>query len=69
MTQEKVHDIIKKTCEENSWNVIEFKLDTLIAENIDGDNTKAVTIKFDKHTFSITPADSGLSNALEEALE
>lgn len=69
MTLKQIHAIVEHTCEENAWNITEFKADTLLAEKTDGANTKSVTIKFSKHSFNILPADSDLNDAIEEALK
>ena len=69
LTQEKVHKIIKSAGKEDGWIMTEFKNNALIAEKADGDNSKAVTITFDKHSFDITPQDSDLEDAISDALK
>ena len=68
LTQEKIHKIIKSVGEKDGWNMTEFKSNALIAEKTDGDNSKSVTITFDKHSFDITPHDSDLEDAIRDAL-
>ena len=68
MTQEKVHSIIKKAGKEAGWKMTEFKNNAIIAEKIDGSDSKAVTITFDKHSFNISPSDSNLEDAIQSAL-
>jgi len=69
LTQKKIHKIIKSAGEEDGWIITEFKSNALIAEKLDGDNSKSVTITFDKHSFDITPQDSDLEDAISDALE
>ncbi len=68
MTMEKIHDTIKIACEQKAWNVTEFKANTILVEKFDGASTKSVTIKFDKHSFDISPANSELNDAITAAL-
>ena len=67
-TQEKIHSIIKKAGVENGWIMTEFKKNTLIAEKVNGNNATSVTITFDNSSFNISPANSDLENAINNAL-
>ena len=69
LTQEKVHKIIKSAGEQNGWIMTEFKSNALIAEKADGDDSKSVTITFDKHSFDVEPSNSDLEDAISDALE
>ena len=68
-TQEKIHDAIVSAGEQNGWIMTEFKSNALIAEKLKGDNTVAVTVKFDKSFFSILPANSELKSAITAMLQ
>jgi len=69
LTQDNVHKIIRETGKKNGWIMTEFKNDTLIAEKVDGDDTKSVTVKFNKSSFFLSPSDSDLEDALKDALK
>ena len=69
LTQEKVGKIIKTAGEENGWIMTEFKNNALLAEKISGEKATSVTIKFDKHSFDVSPANSELENIISDALE
>lgn len=68
LTQEKVHDIILKAGKNDGWIMTKFKSNTLLAEKPDGDNSKSVVIVFDRHSFDITPPNSGLESEINDAL-
>ena len=69
MTQEKVQKIILQAGEDAGWTMTEFKSNAVIAEKTDGDDTKAVTVKFTRSSYDISPKDSELSNILEDAFK
>jgi len=68
MTQAKIHKLIKKAGENSGWIMTEFKSNALIAEKIDGDDSKAVTVTFSTSSYDIEPENSELDSAIEDAL-
>ena len=68
MTQAKMHKLIKKAGEDSGWIMTEFKTNALIAEKIDGDDSQAVTVTFNKSSYDIDPESSELNSAIEDAL-
>jgi len=68
MPLQKVHKLIVQAGEEEGWRMTEFKENELIAENIDEDETKVVTIDFGQDYFNLSPQDSDLEDAIEEKL-
>ncbi|MEA3330084.1 MAG: hypothetical protein U9Q29_00115 [Campylobacterota bacterium] len=68
ITQEKLHTLIKTAGEKDGWKMTEFKSNAIIAEKTDGDDTTAVTISFDKHSFTTNPKNSDLEDVISDAL-
>jgi len=68
MPRNKVHKLIVEAGEESGWRMTEFKENELIAEKTESGETKAVTIKFSEDSFTITPNDGDLEDAIEEKL-
>jgi len=65
---ENVHQTIKEIGENNGWRVTDFQENALIAEKEKNGSMKAVTIHFTKDSFSISPKDSELQEAIEKSL-
>jgi hypothetical protein len=66
LTQKKVHDGILQAGEEAGWRMTEFKENMILAEKVGDDNTKAVTIVFNNKSFSLSPNDDDLEDAILE---
>ena len=69
LTQSQMHSAIKDISEQEGWQVTEFKSNALIAEKSSDGNSVAVTITFTKSTFSISPENFDLKNAIDNALK
>ena len=69
MPLKKVHSRIMKAGEDAGWRMTEFKENEVIAEKSIDDNTQAVTIKFSKSFFYITPENSDLEDAIKTKLQ
>ena len=59
-SQKKLQKLIIEAGEENGWIMTEFKSNTLIAEKIQNENSLSLSVKFNKSSFSIIPANSEL---------
>jgi outer membrane protein OmpA-like peptidoglycan-associated protein len=68
LTQKKVHNIIKEAAQDAGWKITEFKYNAMIAEKINDNESKSVTITFDKDSFDISPENSDLADTLNSAL-
>ncbi len=66
MSHEKVLKAIMKAGEENGWIMTLLNSHTIIAENVESD--KVSTIKFNAHSFDISPENANLENILSDAL-
>ena len=69
LSQKKFHDIIVEAGEKSGWTMTKFKNNAIIAEKIDNEGSLAVTVKFDKSSFSIFPVNSELKKAISTMLE
>ena len=68
LSQNDIHETIKRVGDEQGWIMTEFKNNTLIAEKIGDKETISVTVKFSKYNFDISPLNSELSSAITSAL-
>jgi len=69
MTLKELHKIIKEAGERDGWRMTEFKENAIIAEKTDDGDTTAVTVNFSNTYFNITPPNSDLQDAIEDAIE
>ncbi len=67
LTQEKAHKLIISAGKEAGWKMTKFKSNAIIAEKIDEENTKSVTITFNNDSFEIYPDNSDLKDAIIDA--
>jgi len=67
-SQEHIYKMIRETGEKDGWIMTEFKSNAFIAEKIDGDDAKSVTVTFHGHSIDIEPENNELKNALSNAL-
>ncbi len=68
LTQDEMHNTIKNTAEREGWITTEFKSNALIAEKTTRDNSISVTVTFNKSSFSVSPKNIDLENAINSAL-
>ena len=68
LSQEQFHTIIMSAGEKNGWIMTKFKSNRIIAEKMQKDTSLAVTIKFDKSSFTVLPANSELEGAITAML-
>ena len=68
MSLSKVHQLIVKAGEENGWIMTEFTDHAILAEKIEDQSSKAVTVYFSEDSFHLTPANSDLQSAIEDKL-
>ena len=68
LSQEQFHNIIMSAGEKSGWIMTKFKSNSIIAEKMQKDNSIAVTIKFDKSSFNVLPANSELEGAITAML-
>jgi len=68
LSQEKFHKIIMSAGEKNGWIMTQFKSNRIIAEKMQKNNSLAVTITFNKSSFTIVPANSELEGAITAML-
>ena len=68
LTQEKVSHRITTAAKENGWRITDFKNNTLIAEKSVENTTTAITVNFDKESFSLNPKNAELQTIIEDAL-
>ncbi len=68
---EKILHAIEKAGEENGWTITKFKINEVLAEKNEGENSISSSIKFSNGhiEFSNDEAASDLSSDIEEALE
>jgi hypothetical protein len=64
-----VRKLILKAGKEEGWRMTEFKDNEVIAEKVSDGDTQAVSIKFSKNYFHITPPNDDLEDAIEEKLQ
>jgi PBP1b-binding outer membrane lipoprotein LpoB len=64
-----IHKVIMKTGEEEGWRMTEFKYNSILAEKVLDDETKAVTIDFTEDSLIVLPEDDDLEESLIEALD
>ena len=69
LTHKQMHNTIKSVAQNEGWIVTEFKNNALIAEKITESDSVAVTVTFNKNSFSISPENSHLKNVLNRALK
>ncbi len=68
-THEDIYKKIKEAGEKDGWIMTEFKSNEFIAEKIDGDDAKSVTVTFHGHSVDVHPSDSDLEDAIKDALK
>ncbi len=61
---ESVRYTIKNTGQRLGWIMTDFKSNSIIAENVDNNTNKTVTITYDKSSFQLEPDDPKLRDAI-----
>lgn len=69
LTHKQMHHTIKSVAQNEGWIVTEFKSNALIAEKIGEGDSIAVTVTFNKNSFSISPQNSDLEDVLNRAFK
>jgi hypothetical protein len=69
LTLKQMHDKILQAGEANGWRMTEYKENEILAEKFDGDHSKAVSVKFTTNSFTTSPKDAQLEDAIKEALQ
>jgi hypothetical protein len=68
LTQEKVYNGIYKAGQNAGWKMTKFKSNMFIAEKTHNGDTQAVDILFNKESFSLSPQNNDLEDAILEEL-
>ena len=68
MSQKKIHALIKSAGEKDGWRMTEFKKNAILADRTNGDDLISTTVYFDKNSFTTSPKNSDLEDAISDAL-
>ncbi len=66
---ESIRYTIKNTGKRLGWIMTDFKSNSIIAEKIDANTNKTVTVTYDKSSFELSPDDENLKEAILHDLE